>query len=345
VGAEGRLDASAHDDAEAILQSLSRMVARTSRAGTLPDGFVEDMFRADPTGARVCGVLDRGLRAGARFGADFLHDVGRLLFAPAAPPPYDGGRAWMLVTAAEPAVALDVLEDRELAGWLLSLSPVRGAAGRARTRLLAAASGGQGGDRRRSTELARWVRESWLVREGVAPTAPYDGLATLLAAEMVTLDEMAGDDDHPGRAELLVALRRMRGDNLAVSALADACTRFNRLRIQGEVPAERPAAVAASCALLDFVLRPLLSSAGQGNPDEGYLRMAADLMAMTGLWSVMRDGGPERPAAVAALWPLGPEGQPVRLAQLGRRAFQEILGTASLTPGLAGDLVAASRRV
>lgn len=55
--------------------------------------------------------------------------------------------------------------------------------------------------------------------------------------------------------------------------------------------------------------------------------------------------GRQRPAAVAALWPLGPEGQPERLGELGRRTFQQILETAPLTPGLAGDLVAASRIV
>jgi hypothetical protein len=332
-----RPDVRAFRDADAILGSLSVMVARGSAAGTLREGFVAEMMTADPSGSRLCQLLGQATTARAQFGASFLCEAGRHLLGPDAAPAYDGGLAWMLATSGDPALALDVLGDRELAAWLVSSPHLTRAASRARSRLLAIASEGQGRDRRRSVELARWAREECLGAEASAPSAPYDGLAALLGAEMLTLDEMANDHDHPGRAGTQSALGRMQGDYLAASTLADACARFNRARIQGAAPADRPAAVAASCSLLDFVVRPVLA-----DPREGYLQIAAELMAMTGLWTVLRDGGDARPAELIALWPGASEGEPVRLAELGRIQFRAILQAASQTSGLAGELVAAT---
>ena len=94
----------------------------------------------------------------SRFGAGFLRAAGRVLLAPDAPPPYDGLRAWLDAVAADATLALDVLEDRELAWWLLTTEPAGGASARRRTQLLALVSTGEGADRQRVVELAQWVR-------------------------------------------------------------------------------------------------------------------------------------------------------------------------------------------
>ncbi|MEO7351887.1 MAG: hypothetical protein ABIR34_04580 [Marmoricola sp.] len=339
----GGPDVRAFQDADSILGSLSVMVARTSAAGTLPDGFVGELMAADPSGARLCQLLARGTACGARFGAAFLREAGRSLFGPGLSASYDAGRAWLDAAGVDAGCALDVLEDRELATWLLeSVMPDRAAA-RARSTLLRTASTGEGADSARSLALAAWVRHVWTATDGVALTAPFDGPAVLLSSDVVALDEIASHEDHPIRAGMELALLRMRGDQLALSALADRCARFNRLRIQGEAPADRPAAVFASCRLLDFVLRPLLGDAGRGGPGEGYLRVAHELTAMTALWTVMRDGGDARSSGLVARWPGASEDQPARIAELDRSLFRALLDEATQSPGLEADLVAASR--
>ena len=83
-------------------------------------------------------------------------------------------------------------------------------------------------------------------------------------------------------------------------ALADRCVRFSRLRILGEAPGDRPAAVAASCRLLDFTLRPLLGETRHGDVGEDYLRVARELTATTAVWALLRDARALCPDALVA---------------------------------------------
>ena len=336
-------DPGARADADSILGSLSLMVARSSSAGTLPEGFLAEMATADPSGAKLCLLLDRGTAAGARFGADFLREAGRLLLGPAAPPPYDGLRAWLDAAAADATLALDVLEDRRLGWWLLTTEAAGGASARRRSRLLSLASAGEGTDRPRVAELAEWVRGLCAGEEAHRLTGPFDGLAVLLSSDVVALDEIASDEDHPARAAVQDTLDRMRGDQLALSALADRCARFNRLRIQGESPQERAAAVAASCRLLDFTLRPLLGDPRNGDVGEDYLRVARDLTAMTGLWGLLRDARELCSDGLVARWPGARDGRPARTAELGPERFRDLLGLAGQSDGLVGEVVTAAR--
>ena len=337
----------AHRDADAVLTSLSLMVARSSAAGTLPENWVTDLVRADPTGAKLCAVVERANRASARFGADFLRDAGRALFDPARGTPYDGGLAWLGAMRADLATALAVLEDRELAGWLLSLRSSRRAVGRARADLLHEIADLQGPERVRRLELAAWVRETWTgarAEGGPALDGPFDGFAALVAGDVMALDEVAADEHHPGREATMTLLARMKGDQIAVSAVADACARYNRIRILGVAAQERPAAVRESCRLLEFVLRPMVGESAAGEPGQSYVGLACDLMAMTALWAVLRDGGEARPEEIIPLWPGAHDGVPARLGQLGRERFRQILEAASTTPGMAAELIDASRQ-
>ncbi len=318
------------------------MVARSSRAGTLPDGFLAEMAAADPSGAKLCLLLGRGTAAGAPFGARFLRDAGRVLLAPGAPPAYDGLQAWLDAASADATLALDVLEDRELAWRLLATEPAGGGSARRRSQLLALASTGEGTDRQRVVELAQWVRGLCTGAEADQLTRPFDGLAVLLASDVVALDEIAADEEHPARAAVQESLSRMRGDQLSLSALADRCARFNRLRIQGEAAADRPAAVAASCRLLGFTLRPLLGDPRHGDVGEDYLRVAGELTAMTGLWAVLRDAVELCPDELVAHWPGAQDGRPARTAELGPARYRQLLERAGASEGLVGELVAAS---
>lgn len=331
-----------HADADSILGSLSVMVARSSADGTLPATFLSELVSSDPTGAKLCQLLDRGTVAGARFGAGFLREAGRFLLGPDAPPPYDGLRAWLQAVGFDATLALDVLEDRELAWWLFSTEPAGGAAARRRSQLVSLASIGEGPDQQRAVELARWAQQLSTGEERRRLTAPFDGLAVLLASDVLTLDDVASAGDHPARTGLQEALTRMRGDQLALSALADRCTRFNRLRIQGVAPDDRPGAVAASCRLLDFTLRPLLGDTRHGDVGEDYLRVARELTAMTGLWTLLRDAREQCPADLVARWPGAGDDRPARVAELDRGQFRDLLTRAGASSGLAADVVAAT---
>ena len=137
----------------------------------------------------------------------------------------------------------------------------------------------------------------------------------------------------------------MRGDQLALSALADRCVRFNRLRIQGEAPRERPDAVAASCRLLDFTLRPLLGDTRHGDAGQDYLRVARELTAMTGSGPSCATPGSCVPSALVDAWPGAEDGRPARIGRA-----RTARGSATCWPwplrsgGLVGDVVTAARR-
>jgi hypothetical protein len=330
-------------DADSVLGSLSVMVARDSAAGTLPAGFLAEMMIADPSGAQLCRLLGRGTAAGVLFGSGFLKEAGRVLLAPDAPAPYDGLRAWLDAVSSDAHLALEVLEDRELAWWLLSTAPASSTSARRRSRLVRTASKGEGPDRDRVVALAAWARELCTGQEAHLLTSPLDGLAVLLSSDVVALDEIAADVDHPTRAAVEASLARMRGDQLALSALADRCARFNRLRIQGVAPRDRPGAVAASCRLLTFTLRPLLGDARHGDAGETYLRFARELTAMTGLRALLRDAREVCPRDLLAAWPGAEDGRPARTGELGPDRFRDLLRRAGAAEGLVGDLVAASR--
>jgi hypothetical protein len=330
-------------DADSVLGSLSVMVARASAAGTLPDGFLAEMMTADPSGARLCQLLGRGTGAGVLFGSGFLKEAGRVLLGPDAPAPYDGLRAWLDAVASDAHLALEVLEDRELAWWLLSTAPASSPSARRRSRLVSMASRGEGPDRDRVVALAAWARELCTGPQAHLLTPPFDGLAVLLSSDVVALDEIAADVHHPARTAVQASLVRMRGDQLALSALADRCARFNRLRVQGEAPRERPAAVAASARLLDFTLRPLLGDSRHGDAGEDYVRLARELTAMTGLWALLRDARELCPEDLVASWPGADDGRPARTAQLGPGRFRDLLARAGASDGVVGDLVAAAR--
>jgi hypothetical protein len=336
-------DLGGHVDADSILTSLSVMVARASAGGTLPPAFLAETTTADPTGATLCRLLERGTAAGAVFGSGFLVEAGRALLTPGAPAPYDGLRAWLDAVTVDAALALDVLEDRELAWWLLSAEPAGGASARRRSRLLSLASSGEGADRKRVAELALWARRLCSSEDAHLLTGPFDGLAVLLAGDVLALDDIAADVDHPSRPAVEESLARMRGDQLALSALADRCARFNRLRIQGVAPRDRPGAVAASCRLLTFTLRPLLGDARHGDAGETYLRFARELTAMTGLRALLRDAREVCPRDLLAAWPGAEDGRPARTGELGPDRFRDLLRRAGAAEGLVGDLVAASR--
>jgi hypothetical protein len=186
------------------------------------------------------------------------------------------------------------------------------------------------------------VRETWAA-DGPALDGPFDGFAALVAGDVLALDEIAADENHPARTSTVTLLARMKGDQMAVSAVADACARYNRVRIQGVAAKERPGAVRESCRLLDFALRPMVGDTAAGEPGQAYLGLACDLMAMTALWALLRDGGDLRPGEIIPLWPGAADGSPARLGQLGRERFREILQAASTTPGVTAELFEASR--